>query len=284
MDDKTEMHDRAFALVQETPPASSQPEDAQQDSGSGYFLEVDDRHRYRTPDDVKRAIAESDRRLAELAPWEERLKYHGIDSPEGLDNVVDEYLTRLEERQRVEGAAALTDQDREALAYLQKLGFLTKGDVAAREQGQHAEEARQQEVQVIESARNDLRGLLKDAGLSEGSAKYAEPWMREFIELQSLDSRGRIKPGSLLDRFWDGGESAKKVVEEVFAAWKVGVDELRGVTRQPTRTPSPKKTLTTRGGRVFPEGNPSGAHTPSDLHNRAWELLQRTPARRRGIR
>ncbi len=288
--DRSELHDKAYALATNSESAepavtadaakTSQPED----SGSGYFLEVDERHRYRTPEDVKRAIGEADRRIAELSPLEERLKYHGIESPEHFDAVVDEYLTRLEERQQAEGAAALTEEDRAALAYLQKLGFLTRGDVGAADREQHTQEARAQEGQTVELGRDNLRSLVAGAGLPATAAKLAEPWLAEFIQGQSVDAHGHIKRGSLLDRFWDGGESAKKVVQEAFAAWKVGVDELRGTARQPTQTSShPNKTISTRGGQPMREGNPC-AGTPSSMHNAAWELMNRTPRRRRGIR
>lgn len=262
--DKT-LHDRAYALVT----------NSEQDSGSDKpFLEVDAEHRYKTREEAADAITESSRRVDELSTLEERFRAYGLERPEDFDNVVDEYLTRLEERQRSEKAAPLSEQDQANLKYLESIGVLTRDHFQAAAQKQDAAEAQARDEATIESALNDLRTLLTDAGLKAEDSKFAEPWMKEWIESQSVDSRGRIKPGSLLDRFWNGGESAKKVIQEAFAVWHRGTEGIRrGAASQPTaKSPSG----TTRGQ------NPGGI--PSELHDRAFALLQSTPPKRRGIR
>ena len=268
------LHDRAFALVNSE---SSPPLEGSSDKP---FLEVDPEHRYKTPEEAKEAITESSRRVEELSAFEERLKQYGIEHPEQIDAVVDEYRTLLA---RQEAGSPLSERDQAALKYLESLGMVTKSHLQDAEQQQRAEEARVRDEGIVESARTDLQTLLKDVGLPAESSKYAEPWMKEYIESKSVDSRGRIKPGSLLDRFWQGGQETKKVIQEVLAVWKTGVDQIR-VSSQPVAIPSPKKTTTTRGGQPVPVGNP-GARTPSSMHDKAWELLQTTPPRRmHGVR
>jgi hypothetical protein len=191
----------------------------------------------------------------------------------------EDYTPEPDTAQDAQGQDTATDDA--AKQYLQKLGIATGEDLAGvreavntfqqREAKQAEAEQRVQDDAAFSEARSHLDSLIRDKGLDSSSSQQAENFIAGYIQANSpLTWRGRPRSDSPLMRFWGSEEERKKVVEEAFSEW---VKSVLPTSSQPSAPPAPKPS---RGQ------NPGG--TPSELHDRAFALLQSTPPKRRGIR
>jgi len=287
-----------------------------------YFLEADDRHKYRTREDAIRAITESGQRIGQLTPWQEHAQRYGLTDPNALPAIFDQYLEMKEKLARLEGqlqsnqagpqqtatTQKLSQQDEANVQYLEKHGFSRKDAIdqtlkdrltpleqkIQQLESQLTQSEQSQTQQVIDAGRNHLGGLMSDAGLPIDNPQFNEMVENNIVawmEAQSLDRNGNIVPGSVLDKFYQGGRAMQSVVEEGFKKVNEVINIVRiqneGQTQRNrsqavTRTAKP---LPRQGAPVPSENNqqqPQRGRTPGAggifadpaVHDRAWEKMQ----------
>jgi DNA-directed RNA polymerase subunit F len=231
----------------------TKPQGSPAASGEGakeeWFLEVDDRTRYRTKEDAVKGWKDTKKHASDLSEYATTLKDYGITSKEELDEVLEEYgslsrkaLDADDEAQAATGkekkpppaASAspsdgeLTDEDKRAIAYFKRVGVVTKEDFRDLQKAldslnkqQEALYSREQDT-VVQAAQQELGRLLEKSGLP--AEKFSEPvedYVRAWIERQSpRGNDGEPKRGTPLYRFQQGGREAMKVVDEGFAAFR----------------------------------------------------------------
>ena len=230
-----------------------------QDGGSGaeqYFLEVDERHRYKTSDDVKKAVQEASTRIGELTPLAEALEDYGINDAKELKY----YLDRLIELEEKAGSTAapqpaaqpaagktpdstaapgLSKEDEEAIKYIQKiaphLGIPSRDQIeemkkAVESLKSEREQGEQREIQtLIEAGQVELRTRLEANGMltkgvdekqSSRIQTNVENFIRAWMESRSYDRNGEVIPGSPIDRFLRGGRVQQSAIEEGLREWE----------------------------------------------------------------
>lgn len=210
-----------------------------------YFLDADERHRYKTREEAIAAIKQSGERIGQLTPWQEHAQRYGITDPNALPNVFDRYLEMKQKLAEYERQAAqntqqsqgtqqkLDPKDEANVKYLETHGFTRKEAVdkvlqerlspleqkIARLEAQLGESSVAQTNAVIESGRNYLGELMSDAGYAidnPDTNEVIEDAIVAWMEGKSLDRNNNIVPGTPLDRFYQGGAAMKEVVKEGF--------------------------------------------------------------------
>lgn len=174
-----------------------------------YFLEVNDRQKYRTADDVKKSMAESGTRISQLSQWEKVAKEYGISDPQQIRALATEILEARKAKEAASKQASgkvetddeeqLTPEQQNALKWLKKnagkAGYVPKEElVALREElktqiselqaGSKATQEDRANAR-IEQGRGTLQTLLKEAKLPTDNPKLArliENDVRVFIE------------------------------------------------------------------------------------------------------
>lgn len=224
------------------PAAGGQPLTSQEK----YFLDVDERHRYRTADDAKKAVLESGSRISQLTPWEETSRRYGVTDPNHLPKIYDDYLAMRQkiadfERQQSAPPQPVKDQaaaqqldpkDQQNIRYLEDKGFTRKEAIdktlseklTPLEQRLAAMESFQQQNQTvlsnanIDAGRAVLSTLMTTAGYPIDNPKFnqmVEDSIVAWMEQNSrYDQQGNALPGTPLWNFHQGGHAMKQVVEQ----------------------------------------------------------------------
>lgn len=222
--------------------------DADDDGEQGeqqFFLDVDERHRYRTADEAKKAVSEASARIAELSAWNKELKEYGELTPQDVRGYLDELIQLRqaakeaqdqikqfnEEKQRgqkesksdsADPAEALTADEKAARAWLKKampeLGYVPKSEVVSLVQalqekvGKFESYQAQQQEQYKESLVSDSRGKvqswMKDAGFTDDEDGSLQLMIEAGIrDFVNADDRR-------VTRFYTGGSTTEKVIKE----------------------------------------------------------------------
>ena len=193
------------------------------------FLEVDERTKFKTPEDAKKSFHEAGQRIAQLTPYEKAVKRYGIASAEQLPTLLDELIAFREAKEAAAKAPKaepkaepqnLSKEDKEIREYLKKvapeLGFVSKTEIDALKaeltelksgvSGQS--EARVQSL--IEEGQSTVASYLADAKIDDPSGKKAlviETLVRAAIEGD--------RTGDLERRFFQGGREMKALLKEL---------------------------------------------------------------------
>ena len=245
------MSDQDSSLV--TQGAEGQQQETTSPSGAAagsqqeeYFLNVDERHRYKTQDDAIKAIKESGEHIGRLTPWQEHAQRYGVTDPSALPQIFDQYLEMRDKLKALEaqvakndqgsasgGTSKLNPQDEANVKYLETHGFTRKDAIdkvlteklsPLEQKVAHLEsllgQSQDNQTQaVIESGREHLAGLMEDAGMPIDKPEInevIEDSIVAWMEGQSLDRKGNIVPGSPLDKFYQGGAAMREVVQQGF--------------------------------------------------------------------
>lgn len=221
-----------------------------------YFLDVDERHKYKTRDDAVRSIQESGRHIGELTPWREHAQRYGVNDPSQLPQVFDSYLQMRDRVAQLEAQVAanargqepapatLSAQDKTNVDYLERHGFSRKealdkvlqdrlSPLERQVQALTDQLGRSEELQsnaVIDAGRNHLAQLMTDNGLPVNNADFngvVEDSIIAWMEASSLDRQGKILPNSPLDRFYAGGSASREVIAEGFKRFASAANVLR---------------------------------------------------------
>jgi len=245
-------------------PEATPPGDAAEGSGGAaaptpqeqFFLDVDERHRYRTKEDAVRSIQESGRRIGELTPWAEHAQRYGLTDPNALPQIFDNYLQmrdrlvqleaqlKANDRGQAPAPQTLSPQDKANVEYLENHGFTRKEaiDKVLQEKltpleqrlqfltEQVGRSEAQQDNAVVESGRNHLSSLMTAENLPVNNPELnevIEDSIIAWMEQRSLDGNGNIVPDSPLDKFYRGGSEMREVVEQGFKRWASTVNVLR---------------------------------------------------------
>lgn len=192
-----------------------------------WFLEVDERTRFKTADEAKRSYNEAGQRIAQLAPYEKVLGKYGIKDPQMLPSLLDELIASREAKAaagkapKVEPKAEqnLSKEDKEIRAYLQKvapeLGFVSKSEIEKltaeiaelRQGSTQSQEARTQSL--VEDGESKISGFLSAAKIDDADGskmKVVGTLVKSWIESDPS--------GELVERFFKGGRSMEAVVKE----------------------------------------------------------------------
>lgn len=221
-----------------------------------YFLDVDERHRYKTQDDAKRAVQESGRRIGELTPWQEHAQRYGLRDPQQLPQVFDSYLQMRDRLAQLEAQVTanakgqepapqtLSAQDKTNVEYLESHGFSRKeaidkvlqerlSPLEQRVQQLSDQLGRSEELQnnaAVDAGRNYLATLMTENNIPVDNPQVngvIEDSIIAWMEANSVDRKGNIVAGSPLDRFYAGGTSMREVVKQGYDRWFTTVNVLR---------------------------------------------------------
>lgn len=80
------------ALPQDTPAGGEGNNGGEGQGNETYFLEVDDRTRYRTSDEAVQGYREAGQRIAELTPWQQVAQEYGLRDPNEISALLDELI------------------------------------------------------------------------------------------------------------------------------------------------------------------------------------------------
>lgn len=270
------------------------------DSGSGDedFLVVDERTKYKTREDAVKAYQSAGQRISQLSAWDKEVgQAFNVSDPRQVAAALREYLEMKEAAKAAAGqgktgtqatrsndATELSKEEQDALKWLEKvsdrLGYVPKAEfekvmdrLNKLEGGLTAQDEANQARQV-EQGRGQLVSLLTEAKLpaNEEFTNFMEQSITNWVN----SDKGRI------ERWQAGGKSAEALVKEGFDwAKKVLTQVQRPATanyqeKKQNATQSRPKTLPQAGGtpnkRSAQPGKPEGI--TSEMHKRAWELLQ----------
>lgn len=266
--------------LETTSPSGAAPGSQQQDT---YFLDVDERHRYKTQEDAVRAIQESGQRIGQLTPWQEHAQRYGVTDPNALPQIFDSFIEMRDKLKQLEaqleknsGAAEsgsqqkLNPTDEANVKYLETHGFTRKDAIdkvlsdklspleqkVAHLESLLGQSQEQQTNAVIEQGREHLSGLMEDAGIPVDNPQVNEVIENAIVawmEQNSLDRKGNILPGSPLDKFYQGGNAMREIVKVGFER----VSSLVNVLRQSAdgQYQQKKQQVVRSTPRALPKGN-----------------------------
>lgn len=271
-----------------------------------YFLDVDERHRYKTKDEVIKAIKESGTRIGQLSAWEKEVgeAFNGV-TPAQAAELLDELI---ELRKKTKEAAAAPKQDatvkspaddpaskitdpeerkkHEAnLKYLKENGFLTKAEVEQmtkdlREQVlalKGSTEAQESERfnQRVEQGESFIKTLISDAKLPEGVNKLAVKYITGCL------SEANDPDGKLFAQFMRGGAVMQTLLKSLFEEFNEGIGAVRTSDKGNYQT---EKEKAAAGATKVPPRGGSGSEKPltrkddkkkPSTNDRAYEVFQR---------
>lgn len=215
-----------------------------------YFLEVDDRTKYKTVEDAQKAYHEAGERIAQLSTWEKEIgKVYGAD-PSQIAAALDDYIKIKSEQERaaadkgkpaVESAThtddvQLTPKEQEALKWLQKvapkLGFVPKKELdevrsalAELRTGNEENASARLETQIA-TGQGTLKGLIKENKLPDS------PEFASFVEDAVA---GWVNQSQARQTQWHkGGSAAQDLLKQGFEYVMNGTAALRSGTAKPT--------------------------------------------------
>lgn len=285
-------------------------EGGEQDS---YFLEIDDRTRYRTQDDAIKGVREAGERIVKLAPYERIAQDYGIEDPNELPELLDELATLRAAKEAAgesggtkkaaspagDDAAAnaaiddsgLSDEDKAALKWAKRVGIVTNNDLQTKiaelqgtveklGQGRQADEAARMEA-LVDDGRAYVPELLREHKLPVDDKKFVERverHMRAYLEFGSVRNDQIIK-GSPLDRFYRGGRTQQAVVNEAFQDFLETYQF--STSRKATDYAAEKAGAQNGAPKPLPKGGIPAGEKPddkpatfSDAHKSAWDRYQ----------
>ena len=208
--------------------------------GEQFFLTVDDRTRYRTADEAVAGFKTAGERIAALSNWEKSAQEYGLESPEDLPAILDEYIEMKRAAQAGQPAApaagattpaaapagageGASPEEQKVLTWLEKRGYVTSAQLdeykAKLEKVEQATTAREKTA-MVNSGRTSLTEMVRERGLPVTDEKFmgrVERHVRSFLEEQGLDQENQIIPGGLLAQFWSGGAGQRKAIEAAVA-------------------------------------------------------------------
>ncbi|MCI0348999.1 MAG: hypothetical protein L0Z53_06195 [Acidobacteriales bacterium] len=281
--------------------------DGDQDADK-YFLEVDERTRYRTAEDAVKGFQQAGQRIVNLSGWEKTAKLYGLENPSDVEELLDELL-ELRQSARTSPTKQQTDNS-DAAAAAQRTGQLTEQEqqsLAARQWLQNTlpevfkgdagkklfvevlgvdpqalvNQARAQEELhfqgLVDTGREHVLGLLRTQGFEGDGAKAlaerAERYIAAFI-----DEDDRRKKA-----FYRGGAALRQVIEEGLNDYLSGYEPLK--TRGAADYQKKKLDSAKKAGKQLPTGQSGGKADESQKvtlsghgkdHNKAWEVFQRS--------
>lgn len=245
-----EVADQADQSESDEGHSSSDQDAGGQNQRESFFLDVDERHRYRTADEAKKAVSEASQRIASLSAWEKELKEYGDLSPADVRGYLDELISlrqemqnaqsqikQFEEEKRSQGEKGkestssadgsekdLSADEKAARAWLAKtmpgLGYVPKSEVV-----QLVKEL-QDRFAKFEQATEQQQARYKESLVSDSRTKV-QSWMSEAGFQDDEDGslqfaiEGMIRDYINADdrrvtRFYTGGSVTEGVIKEAY--------------------------------------------------------------------
>lgn len=269
-----------------------------------YFLDVDDRHRYKTKEEAIKAIRESGERIGVLTPWEKEVgeAFQGL-TPARTAELLDELI---ELRAKVKSgqptvtperaAEAAKDpkvaaQEKANLEWLKSQGFISKAEmdatlkelrdtVAALQGG--AKTAEQERVnQRIQQGEEVIRGFITEAKLSEKLGETAFKYIRGCL------SEANDPDGKLFKEFMQGGTQMRTILKSLFDEFASGLtlarmnsdgnyqrDKEKSAQRAGTQPPKGGQGAGEKDGKEAQQKKVFHGSTDPKVHDAAWERFQ----------
>ncbi len=229
------------------------PADGDAPAKEEYFLEVDDRTRYKTREDAVKGAREAGARISQLSSLEKVAKQYELTTPEDVQAVFEDYLELREKLAKIEAAKAtpdapkkpadpetLTPEEQKAEEWLRaKLGKLgaTKDQIEAavkeqnalaarldRIESQTAESRQQRDAEAVQDGQSYLGTLLeKDGikGISDEDRAVVDDFIAAHIARGSYNKKGELVRDSAVDRFYNHGPKARTtVLDEAYKTYK----------------------------------------------------------------
>lgn len=302
--------------------AGSDEEGGEEGDGAGqgqgqddYFLTVNDRTKYRTREDAVKAFSEAGNRIAQLSVWDKEVaqKFGGL-TPQQVQGLLLEYIQLKQaaqpgnsgsgsSKQNAQngqggqgGQPEQTAEEREAVEFLKKHGFITKSEfdqlmskLDKLEKGttQFREQTDQERLNsLVDIGRSTLREELLNGKLipqkfaNEQEQQKATRFMRTIEKAATAyinEDQERV------ERFYAGGDETKAVIREAVK------DAIESLSLQPSQQANSlanaqrKNSVLNRNPQPLPKGG-SGSQRPakpkdegltSDVHRKAADLFER---------
>lgn len=276
----------------------------QGDGADGYFLNVDERTRYKTRDEAVTGFKNAGTRIAELSAWEKEVgDVYDVHDPRQVSAILAEYIQMKEaaasaaEKESGKGAqethtvdlSKLSPKEREAFAWLQKvapdLGYVPKSELKALQDKIASIESGLGNFTATQTAQNVAAGKSQITQLLTSAKLPTDPEFSSFIE----DSMAAwIKADAKRISQWQqGGQAANTLLGEAFKYVKASLDRLKvstaasyqgsrhGGSNKPPITRLPQQGLALRKGGVQAPKKGAAKPTSADLHNAAWALANK---------
>lgn len=293
------------------------------------YLVVNERTRYKTREDAVRGFNEAGERISALSPYAEIIERNGIADPATLQDILADYRelrsaaaknVKQEDRgqaptQRQEAAVEsnLSPDDKKNVEYLKRLGYTSneailktiddKFNQLKNEIGQRFQQldstagqlTSQHQQQLIESGRSVMTQQLGEKGYDA-----SDPEVNEMIEnaitnwmnANSYTDKGRLIPGSPLDKFYRGGQALQEAVRQ-------GLDRVLSATNKMRiqadgKYQQSKQQKVAKTAKPLPKGSQHGVEDSKkgsrkeaprpgagsifmnrELHDKAFEIMQK---------
>jgi hypothetical protein len=287
--------------------AGGQDDGSQLDDDGGqqqdeYFLDVDERNRYKTKEDVIKAIQSSGKRISDLAVYEKVAKEFGGVTPPQMKQLLLELVDRREKEKQAAAKAKddkpstdtqsdedLTPEEKKALKWLQKqapkLGFVPKDELAKlqkqmEEMGKNYEGLNTQRQEerlnsLVSKGRNQLKTMLASAKLPTDNKDFMDD-LEDFIAAYVNKSEERV------EKFYGSEEANQEIIKEAFERALKSFNLVK--TKTATGYVNQKNNTISKTGRKLPVGGQRDADTrltnqkkrgitPS-VHDKAWAAMQ----------
>lgn len=191
------------------------------------FLDVDERTKFKTAEDAKKAFHESGKRIAQLSSYEKAVKRYGIADAQQLPTLLDELIAFREAKAAADKAPKadakaepqnLSKEDKEIREYLKKvapeLGFVSKSEIDALKaeltelksgvSGNSEAHVRS----LIEEGQSAVAGFLSEAKIEDPSGKRA-------LVVEKLIRADLEADPEKMETFMKGGRSMKTLLKEL---------------------------------------------------------------------
>jgi hypothetical protein len=277
--------------------------DEQQDD---YFLEVNERQKYKTREDVLKAMNEAGTRISSLSVWEKIAKEFGGLTPDATKKLLLELVDRREKESKgsqqqdnKQGASKddtqsdedLTPQEKKALKWLQKqapkLGFVPKDEILKLQKQvedmgksfKSLDTQRQEErlESLVSKGRSQVNELLKAAKLPSDNKEFMED-LEDFIAAYVNKSEERV------NAFYGSPEDNQAIVKEAFDRAMKSFNLVKAKANT-SYVNSKNNVVNKNVKKLPPNGTRAGDErlankakrgiTPS-VHDKAWAIMQQT--------
>jgi len=277
----------------------------QGDGADGYFLNVDERTRYKTADEAITGFKNAGQRIAELSAWEKEVAdVYDVHDPRQVASILEEYI-QLKEAQASAAAqekgnkgeqathtvdlSKLTPKEQEAFAWLQKvapeLGYVPKSELKALQDKIATIESGLGNFSATQAAQQVAAGKSQITQLLTAAKMPVEPEFASFVE----DSMAAwIKADAKRVATWkQGGQAASALLNEAFTYVKgnlarMGVSKAasyqgsrQGGSNKAPITRLPQQGQALRKGGSVQRTQQKAKPSPADLHNAAWALANK---------
>lgn len=274
-----------------------------------YFLEADERHRYKTREDAIKAISESGRRISELSTWESKVgqAYGGL-TADDVASLLDELIELRQKAKAAPPAADRSDardtagnrdaaprdpkvvaQEEANLRWLKEKGYLTKSEVDAELKALRDEvaslksgsESADQERfnHRVEEGETYVKSLVKEAKLPDAISEKAIRYITGCL------SEANDPDGKLFGQFLRGGDAMRTVLKSLFDEFS-GAITLAKANASSTYQQGKEKSA--NAGKPLPKGSGGSGAAPADknaaknlvqsakpdIHDKAWAAFQ----------